>query len=81
MLRRGGAALLSKDDKAARSPEASAISNTLNTLHCSPSKRRAENDRLQIDRPWIEQNICLFFDHPRNFIRRFRFFDHQNNAE
>ena len=43
-----------------------------------PAERRAENDQLQIDLPWTEQNVGAFFDHPRNFGRGFRFFDHEN---
>jgi hypothetical protein len=38
----------------------------------SPSKRRAENDQRQIDRPWTEQTICSFLTPPAQSNKRVR---------
>jgi hypothetical protein len=43
-----------------------------------PVRRRAENEKLQIDRPRAEQSICPSLDYLRNFTGSFRFFGHQS---
>jgi hypothetical protein len=44
----------------------------------SPSRRRAENENLQIDRPRTERKICPFFDQKSNLSGGFRSFGHNS---